>query len=93
MHRLIAALFFLTTLAAPLGAQLPRKASRSLDSLLDSPPFNRNLWGVALTDEKGRLLFGRNADRLFIPASNTKLVVSAVAAALFDPGWTVATSV
>jgi D-alanyl-D-alanine carboxypeptidase/D-alanyl-D-alanine-endopeptidase (penicillin-binding protein 4) len=93
LHRLIAALSLLAALAGPIDAQLPRKASRSLDSLLDSPPFNRNLWGVALTDDKGRLLFGRNADRLFIPASNTKLVVSAVAAALFDPGWTVATSV
>jgi D-alanyl-D-alanine carboxypeptidase/D-alanyl-D-alanine-endopeptidase (penicillin-binding protein 4) len=93
LHRLIAVLFLLTTVAGPLGAQLPRKATNSLDSLLDSPPFNRNLWGVALTDENGRLLFGRNAGRLFIPASNTKLVVSAVAAALLDPGWTVATSV
>jgi D-alanyl-D-alanine carboxypeptidase/D-alanyl-D-alanine-endopeptidase (penicillin-binding protein 4) len=80
-------------LAGPLDAQLPKKATRSLDSLLESPPFNRNLWGVALMDEKGRLLYGRNADRLFIPASNTKLVVSAVAAALFAPEWTVGTSV
>src|SRR5512147_1706403 len=76
-----------------LAAQLPRKASRQLDSLLDSPPFNRNLWGVALVDAQGRLLYGRNADKLFIPASNTKLLVSSVATALFDPNWTVATSV
>ncbi len=76
-----------------LTAQLPRKAARQLDSLLDSPPFNRNLWGVALVDAQGRLLYGRNADKLFIPASNTKLLVSAVAAARFDPDWTVPTSV
>src|SRR5512147_1433845 len=76
-----------------LAAQLPRKASRQLDSLLDAPPFNRNLWGVALVDERGRLLYGRNADRLFIPASNTKLVVSAAATALLPPDWTVRTSV
>jgi D-alanyl-D-alanine carboxypeptidase/D-alanyl-D-alanine-endopeptidase (penicillin-binding protein 4) len=48
---------------------------------------------VALVDDRGRLLFGRNADKLFIPASKTKLVVSAVASALFDPEWTVPTSV
>jgi D-alanyl-D-alanine carboxypeptidase/D-alanyl-D-alanine-endopeptidase (penicillin-binding protein 4) len=48
---------------------------------------------VALVDERGRLLYGRNADKLFIPASNTKLVVSAVASALFPPEWTVSTSV
>lgn len=81
--------------AAPvtLSAQLPRKAVRELDSLLDTAPFDRNLWGVALVDDRGRLLYGRNADKLFIPASNTKLVVSAVAAALLPPDWTIRTSV
>jgi D-alanyl-D-alanine carboxypeptidase/D-alanyl-D-alanine-endopeptidase (penicillin-binding protein 4) len=76
-----------------LEAQLPKRAARAIDSLLDSPPFNRALWGVALVDERGRLLYGRNADRLFIPASNTKLVVSAVGSALLPPDWTVTTSV
>ena len=71
--------------AAPLQAQLNRKAQRQLDSLLDAPPYNRTLWGVALVDDAGKLLFGRNPDRLFVPASNTKLVVSAIAAALFPP--------
>src|SRR5918992_6019860 len=59
---------------------------------LDAPPFNRQLWGVAVIDESGRLLYGRNEGRLFIPASNTKLVVGAVAAALLPPDWTVTTS-
>jgi len=76
-----------------LDAQLPRRAARTIDSLLDRPPFNRALWGVALVDERGRLLYGRNADHLFIPASNTKLVVSAVGSALLPPDWTVTTSV
>ncbi len=76
----------------PAAAQLSKRAVRQVDSLLDTPPFNRQLWGIALVDEKGRLLYGRNADRLFIPASNTKLVVSSVAAARFDPEWTVRTS-
>ena len=40
------------------------------------------LWGVALVDEKGTLLYGRNARPLFIPASNTKIVVTAVASAM-----------
>jgi D-alanyl-D-alanine carboxypeptidase/D-alanyl-D-alanine-endopeptidase (penicillin-binding protein 4) len=79
--------------AGSVAAQLPRKAVRGLDSLLDAPPFNRQLWGVALVDPAGRLLYGRNADRLFVPASNTKLVVSAVATALLDPSWTATTSV
>ncbi len=65
---------------------------KRLDSRLDQPPYNRQLWGVALVDDKGTLLYGRNADRLFVPASNTKIVVSAVAAALFSPDFTVRTS-
>jgi len=63
-----------------------------LDRRLDTPPFDRHLWGVALVDEKGKLLFGRNARQLFIPASNTKIVVAAVASALLPPDWTVRTS-
>ncbi len=92
--RLLVALLLLAPAAPePVSAQLPRKAVRELDSLLDSSPFDRNLWGVALADDRGRLLYGRNADKLFIPASNTKLVVSAVAAALLPPDWTIRTSV
>ena len=66
---------------------------KRMDARLDAPPFNRQLWGVALVDEKGTLLYGRNADRLFVPASNTKIVVSAVAAAMLPPDFTVRTSV
>jgi serine-type D-Ala-D-Ala carboxypeptidase/endopeptidase (penicillin-binding protein 4) len=66
--------------------------ARRIDSRMDAPPFNRQFWGVALVDEGGRLLYGRNQDRLFIPASNTKLVVSAVASALLPPDWKVKTS-
>ncbi len=66
---------------------------RRLDARLDAPPFNHLVWGVALVDEKGKLLYGRNADRMFIPASNTKIVVTAVASALLPPDFTVKTSV
>ncbi len=84
----------LLVLAAPvpsssLSAQtLPRR----IDARLDARPFDRQLWGVALVDEKGTLRYGRNARQLFIPASNTKLVVAAVASALIPPDWTVKTS-
>jgi serine-type D-Ala-D-Ala carboxypeptidase/endopeptidase (penicillin-binding protein 4) len=66
--------------------------ARRLDARLDAPPFDRQLWGVALVDEKGALVYGRDARRLFIPASNTKIVVAAVASALLPPEWTVRTS-
>ena len=76
-------------LVLPVAAQV---ASKRIDTRLDAPPFNRQLWGVALVDQGGNLLYGRNQDRLFIPASNAKLVVGAVASALLPPDWKVKTS-
>ncbi len=97
---------FATLAALGITAHLPIRPSahpslyaqstsltRALDARLDAPPFNRHLWGVAILDDRGKLLYGRNADRLFIPASTTKLVVSAVAAARLPAEWTVQTSV
>jgi D-alanyl-D-alanine carboxypeptidase/D-alanyl-D-alanine-endopeptidase (penicillin-binding protein 4) len=74
----------------PLAAQ--KDLTRRIERRINAPPFNRQLWGVALVDERGRLLYGYNQDRLFVPASNTKLVVSAVASALLPPDWRVKTS-
>jgi serine-type D-Ala-D-Ala carboxypeptidase/endopeptidase (penicillin-binding protein 4) len=95
-HRLLIALALLTVLpvlpASPVLSGQSKKLAKRLDKRLDEGGFRRLLWGVALVDESGKLLYGRNEDRLFIPASNTKIVVSAVAAALFDPRFTVKTS-
>ncbi len=90
LYRAFSVLSVLSALSSSAAAQ---SLANRIDSRLDRPPFNRQLWGVALVDETGRLIYSRNADRLFIPASNTKLVVSAVAAALLPPDWRVKTSV
>ncbi|MGH7583906.1 MAG: D-alanyl-D-alanine carboxypeptidase/D-alanyl-D-alanine endopeptidase [Gemmatimonadales bacterium] len=76
----------------PYAAPAQSLAAR-LDRRLDAPGLEHLLWGVAVTDMDGHLLYGRNADRLFMPASNTKLVVSIVANALLGPDFTVRTSV
>ena len=47
-----------SVLSASAAAQ---SLAKRLDARLDRPPFNRQLWGVALVDETGRLLYGRNA--------------------------------
>jgi serine-type D-Ala-D-Ala carboxypeptidase/endopeptidase (penicillin-binding protein 4) len=94
MIRLVLAAFSvllaLSVVSVPAVAQKDLK--RRIEARMDAPPFNRQLWGVAVVDEGGRLLYGRNQDRLFVPASNTKLVVSAVASALLPPDWKVKTS-
>lgn len=87
-HRLAPA-FAAILSVSPLAAQ---SLGARLNARLDGPDLNRHLWGVAVTNLDGDLLFGRNADRLFVPASNTKLVVTASAAVLLGPDFTVNTS-
>ena len=77
---------------APVRLLPAQSLTKRLDALLDAPPLNRHLWGIAIADTTGRTLFARNADRLFIPASNTKLLVTAAAAVLLAPDWTARTS-
>ena len=46
---LAALLALATCLATPLAAQ-SAALSKRLDARLDAPPFNRQLWGVAVVD-------------------------------------------
>ncbi len=77
-------------MVAPMHAQ---SLNHRVDQRLNTPPLQRNLWGVVLTTTDGEVLYDRNAERLFMPASNTKLIVSAVASALLSADFTVNTSV
>jgi serine-type D-Ala-D-Ala carboxypeptidase/endopeptidase (penicillin-binding protein 4) len=90
MPRFAGVLALLALLGTPLGAQT---LARRLDRLLEAPPFDRHFWGVVVLDSTGKVLFERNAKRLFQPASNTKLFASAFATALGSPDFTVKTSV
>src|SRR2546425_1181281 len=65
---------------------------RRLAQLLDVPPFERATWGLYVVDDRARVLYQRNADRFAVPASNTKLVVTAAATVLLPPDYRVATS-
>ena len=81
-------------LAAAWVAPLPGQSlAKRMDRLLDAPPFDRHQWGVVVLDSTGKQLYGRNATRLFVPASNTKLFASAFATAVLPADWTVRTSV
>src|SRR5574338_819383 len=87
-------LLVLLFLTAYPPTRLPAQSlAKRLDRRLDAMPWARNNWGIAVIDDRGRTVYARTADRLFVPASNTKIVVSAVAAALLAPDFTVKTSV
>jgi D-alanyl-D-alanine carboxypeptidase/D-alanyl-D-alanine-endopeptidase (penicillin-binding protein 4) len=82
------------TISSVLQAQTPRGSlERRLTTLLDAAPFNRATWNVYVQDDRGRVLFNRNGDRYSVPASNTKLVVSATAAVLLPADYRVRTSI
>ncbi len=64
---------------------------RFVDSLIDVPEFRSTHWGVLIVDAiRGDTLYSRNADKLFMPASNMKLVTGATALAQLgrDYRWT-----
>src|SRR3989449_4344374 len=81
-----------TTATRPRTAPLRGSLEQRLAQLIDAPPFNRATWGIYVVDDRGRVLYQRNADRLSVPASNTKLVVTAAAAVLLPADYRVTTS-
>lgn len=94
---ILASLTISAALGTPLAGQsapAPPRGSltRRLNTLLDRPPFDRVTWGVYVADGRGRPLYRRNADRPFVPASNTKLIVTATATVLLPADYRVRTS-
>lgn len=55
---------------------------RFVDSLIAEPMWRNAHWGVLVVDpDAGDTLYSANAGKLFVPASNTKLITAAVALA------------
>src|SRR6266700_1582079 len=81
-----------TPAARPRTAPLKGSLEQRLAQLIDAPPFNRATWGIYVVDDRGRVLYQRNADRFSVLASYTKLVVTAAAAVLLPADYRVITS-
>src|SRR2546426_2811478 len=55
-------------------------------AVLSDPDLARGFWGIEVVSlPSGRILYAQNADKLFTPASNTKLFTTAAALALVGP--------
>lgn len=90
MRRALLALALLTALAVPLGAQ-PRDAAQVLE---DAAVLHAAHWGLQVVDlADGRVLYERDAQRRFVPASVQKLYTAAAALLTLGPAHRWATRV
>ena len=56
--------------------------------MIDVPDFRSAHWGILIVDPgRGETLYSRNADKLFMPASNMKLVTGSVSLANLGPDY------
>jgi D-alanyl-D-alanine carboxypeptidase/D-alanyl-D-alanine-endopeptidase (penicillin-binding protein 4) len=68
-------------------------ASR-IATILADPDLSRGFWGIEVVSLKtGKVLYTQNAEKLFTPASNTKLFTTAAALALIGPDYRFHTTV
>ncbi|HEX2207317.1 MAG TPA: D-alanyl-D-alanine carboxypeptidase/D-alanyl-D-alanine-endopeptidase [Longimicrobium sp.] len=76
---------------APVPAPAPAPAqaiAAALDSVFNDTAFASAHWGVLVRSlESGRTLYARNAGRMFIPASNMKIVTAAAALEALGPEY------
>ena len=65
-----------------------RALASMIDSLVDIPAFANAHWGILIVDPaSGDTLYARNAGKLFMPASNMKILTSAVALTQLGPDY------
>jgi len=89
---LLAVLWLL--LATQLQAASHKSLASRISAILSQPDLARGFWGVEVVSlSSGEVLYAQNADKLFTPASNTKLFTTAAALALIGPDYNFRTTV
>jgi serine-type D-Ala-D-Ala carboxypeptidase/endopeptidase (penicillin-binding protein 4) len=64
----------------PLPAICANKLTAAINNIIDRPELRRYRWGIVVQALGSPIqLYNRDGDRLFIPASNVKLITTAVA--------------
>ncbi|PYX12967.1 MAG: D-alanyl-D-alanine carboxypeptidase/D-alanyl-D-alanine-endopeptidase [Acidobacteria bacterium] len=81
-------------LATQLQAISQKVIEKRIATILSQPDLTRGFWGIEVVSlSNGKTLFAQNADKLFTPASNTKLFTTAAALALIGPDYNFRTTV
>lgn len=80
---------------SPAASHKPRTSlKKQIETILSQPDLSRGFWGVEIASAtSGKVLYALNADKLFTPASNTKLFTTAAALALIGPDYKFRTTV
>jgi D-alanyl-D-alanine carboxypeptidase/D-alanyl-D-alanine-endopeptidase (penicillin-binding protein 4) len=92
--RLYVSWIVILLLAVPLHAGGVKPLAARVASVLADPDLARGFWGIEVVSlTTGRTLYSQNADKLFVPASNTKLFTTAAALALIGPEYKFRTTV
>src|SRR5256712_154062 len=90
--------YLLTILCLLLATQLQAISQKVIEkriaAVLSQPDLTRGFWGIEVVSlSNGKTLYAQNADKLFTPASNTKLFTTAAALALIGPDYNFRTTV
>src|SRR6266446_1805821 len=81
-------------LLTQLHAASRKPLDKRVGAILESADLTRGFWGIEVVSlSTGKVLYNHNADKLFTPASNTKLFTTAAAMALIGPDYTFQTTV
>jgi D-alanyl-D-alanine carboxypeptidase/D-alanyl-D-alanine-endopeptidase (penicillin-binding protein 4) len=92
--RLASAFFALFVLTAHIYAADPHVLTPRINKILSDPDIARGFWGIEIVSlNTGQVLYSLNAEKLFVPASNTKLFTTAAALALIGPDYKCRTTV
>ncbi len=92
--RLFSRLALCLLLCTQLHAVSHKALDKRIAAVLKPADLARGFWGIEVVSlSSGKVLYARDADKLFTPASNTKLFTTAAAMALIGPDYTFRTSV
>ncbi|MBE9069472.1 D-alanyl-D-alanine carboxypeptidase/D-alanyl-D-alanine-endopeptidase [Leptolyngbya cf. ectocarpi LEGE 11479] len=87
------ALFTALLPTASASAYCRADLAREVNKIAAQPALKKARLGVLIETQTGQVIYSRDADRYFVPASNVKLLTTAAALSSLGPNFTIRTSV